>query len=241
MIAPVLQARGLTKDYGSHRALDGLDLSVGPGQIMCLLGANGAGKTTTISLFLGFIRPTAGQALVCGLEVAADPIATRRKLAYIPENVRLYPELTGVENLAYFTRLSGRPVGTDDALVAALEDAGLAPDAALRRVGTYSKGMRQKVGIAMAAARGAEALLLDEPTSGLDPKAANELMELLTRLTTQGVGVLMATHDIFRARSVGTLVGIMRRGQMVARLGPDELGSTDLEALYLDHMQESQP
>ena len=236
MTAPVLQASALTKDFGSHRALDGLDLSVGPGEIMCLLGANGAGKTTTISLFLGFIRPTSGEVRVCGLDVSADSVATRRKLAYIPENVKLYPELTGVENLAYFTRLAGREVAGDDALVAELEAAGLAGDAARRRVGTYSKGMRQKVGIAMAAARGAEALLLDEPTSGLDPKAANELMELLTRLTAQGVGVLMATHDIFRARSVGTRVGIMRRGQMVARLGPEELGSTDLEALYLDHM-----
>jgi ABC-type multidrug transport system ATPase subunit len=149
----VLQARGLVKHYGAHVALAGLDLEVGPGEVFCLLGANGAGKTTTIQLFLGFIEPTAGSARIKGLEVREHPVEARRALAYIPENVMLYPSLTGLENLEYFTTLAGVDDVSPARLRAILARAGLPHDAVERPVGDYSKGMRQKVGIAMAIAR----------------------------------------------------------------------------------------
>ncbi len=234
----VLEARGLVKHYGSHVALRGLDLAVDAGEVFCLLGANGAGKTTTIQLFLGFIQPTAGSAMIKGSEVRADPISARRHLAYIPENVMLYPTLSGLENLEYFTTLAGVDDTSAERLRGILDRAGLPADAVERPVGTYSKGMRQKVGIAMAIARRAELLLLDEPTSGLDPKASNEFSQLVSSLREEGVAVLMATHDLFRSREVGTHIGIMKRGELVARLDASTVSHTDLERIYLEHMHD---
>ncbi len=234
----VLEARGLVKHYGSHEALRGLDLTVHAGEVFCLLGANGAGKTTTIQLFLGFIEPTAGQALIKGLEVRDHTVETRRHLAYIPENVMLYPTLSGLENLEYFTILAGIDDTAPERLREVLTEAGLPTDAVDRPVGTYSKGMRQKVGIAMAIARRARLLLLDEPTSGLDPQASNEFSQLVTSLRDTGVAVLMATHDLFRSREVGTHIGIMKRGELVAHLDAGDVSHTDLEQVYLEHMRD---
>ena len=234
----VLQASGLVKHYGEHVALRGLDLSVGAGEVFCLLGANGAGKTTTIQLFLGFIEPTAGSAKIKGLEVRTHALETKRFLAYIPENVMLYPNLTGIENLEYFTTLAGIDDTSVDQLREILTRAGLPGDFVDRPVGTYSKGMRQKVGIAMAMARRAEVLLLDEPTSGLDPKASNEFSQLVGSLRDEGVAVLMATHDLFRSREVGTHIGIMKRGQLVAQMEATDVSHSDLERIYLEHMHD---
>ena len=234
----MLEAIGLTKRYDGVVALDTLNLTVKPGEVFCLLGANGAGKTTTINLFLNFIQPSAGTAKVNGLDVTAQPLETKRHLAYIPETVMLYKNLTGLENLEYFAALAGRPdLSRPDAL-GYFAEVGLAAEAADRRVGTYSKGMRQKVGIAIALAKGAKALLLDEPTSGLDPKASNEFSDLLTRMSANGVAVLMATHDLFRAKESGTRVGIMKHGRMVAQHGTAEFGHADLERVYLEHMRD---
>lgn len=233
-----LEARQLTKQYGDHTALDRLTLSIGAGEIYCLLGPNGAGKTTTINLFLGFVKPTSGSVCIHGLEVAKHPVETKRYLAYIPEQVMLYRNLTGVDNLEYFSALAGHDGYSREELLRLLSEAGLPREAALRRVSTYSKGMRQKVGIAIAVAKRAEALLLDEPTSGLDPKASNEFSDLLTRLSGQGVAILMATHDLFRAKQTGTRVGIMRYGRLVTEMRTDEIGHSDLEQVYLEHMHD---
>jgi ABC-2 type transport system ATP-binding protein len=224
--------------YGGHQALHGLHLSVHPGEIYCLLGPNGAGKTTTINLFLGFLKPTGGSALVGGMDVAAHPFATKEHLAYIPEQVMLYGNLTGLENLEYFTALAGKGDPGRSRLEEILVDAGLQPEAVGRRVSEYSKGMRQKVGIAIAVAKQAGALLLDEPTSGLDPRAANEFSAVLERLGERGVAVLMATHDLFRAKETGTRVGIMREGRLMAEMRTDDVGHADLERIYLDHMRD---
>jgi ABC-2 type transport system ATP-binding protein len=234
----VLHAEGLRKQYGDVVALHGLDLEVKAGEVFCLLGANGAGKTTTIQLFLGFISPTAGAARIDGLNVADHPLKTKTLIAYIPENVMLYPNLTGMENLRFFTTLAGNGELADAELLRMLKRAGLASEAVDRRVGTYSKGMRQKVGIAMAMAKNAKALLLDEPTSGLDPKASNEFSALLRRLRDDGVAILMATHDIFRSKEDGDRVGIMKQGQLVATHATSELSHADLERVYLDHMHD---
>jgi len=233
---PALEAKALTKRFGEHTALDGLDLAVGAGEILCLLGANGAGKTTTIQLFLGFLEPTAGDVFVAGKRVADDVVEARRKVAYIPENVRLYPHLTGTENLRFFTQLAGRPTPSHDQLVGWLRDAGLQDDAHEQRVGAYSKGMRQKVGVAMALAKDAEALVLDEPMSGLDPSAAATFCDLLRRLRDRDVGVLMTTHNLFRAHDVGDRVGIMKRGNLVALESTAEMDLAGLEGLYLDRI-----
>jgi ABC-2 type transport system ATP-binding protein len=233
----MLETIHLTKSYNGSKALDDLNLQIRAGEIFCLLGANGAGKTTTINLFLNFIPPTSGSAKINGLDVTEQPLETKRFLAYIPEQVMLYRNLTGLENLEYFTSLAGERYGRD-ALRAFLRDAGLPAEAADRRVGTYSKGMRQKVGIAIAIAKKAKALLLDEPTSGLDPKAANEFSELLKKLSGSGAVILMATHDLFRAKETGTRVGIMKHGKLVAELRTEEIGHADLERLYLQHMHD---
>jgi ABC-2 type transport system ATP-binding protein len=234
----MLEAVHLTKHYNGVAALDDLTLRVMPGEVFCLLGANGAGKTTTINLFLNFVEPTSGTATINGIDVTERPLETKKYVAYIPETVMLYKNLTGLENLEYFSALAGRPDYTRAQLLDVLKQVGLEPAAADKRVGTYSKGMRQKVGIAIALAKNATSLLLDEPTSGLDPKAANEFSALLSRLSEDGVAVLMATHDLFRAKESGTRVGIMKHGRLVRTLETTEVGHVDLERIYLEHMHE---
>jgi len=234
----VIQAIELCKSFGASLAVDHLTLLIQPGEVFCLLGANGAGKTTTINLFLNFIPPTSGHARIGGLDVVEHPVETKKRLAYIPEQVTLYRNLTGLENLRFFSRLAQASADSDDELLAILGQVGLTADHARRRVHTYSKGMRQKVGIAITIAKGATALLLDEPTSGLDPKAANDFSVLLSDLSSRGVAILMATHDLFRAKESGTRVGIMKHGRMVELLDTKQLGHSDLEQIYLRHMRD---
>ncbi len=231
----MLQAINLTKSYGAFTALDNLNLSVQAGNIFCLLGANGAGKSTTINLFLNFIEPTEGQATIDTLDVSQHPKKTKQLLSYIPENLRLYPNLTGLENLEFFCRLGGKRHANDQ-LEELLIQSGLQTDFIHQRVSNYSKGMRQKVGIALARARQAKVLLLDEPTSGLDPKASNEFSELLLDMKEKGVTTLMATHDLFRAKDTGTHIGIMKEGVLVEQFATEEVSFQDLEQLYLKHM-----
>jgi ABC-2 type transport system ATP-binding protein len=233
----MLETIHLTKNYNGSKALDDLNLSIQAGEVYCLLGANGAGKTTTINLLLNFIPPSAGTARINGLDVTKEPLQTKKFLAYIPEQVMLYRNLSGLENLEYFTSLAGERY-SHESLLGFLKEAGLPAEAAERRVSGYSKGMRQKVGIAIAIAKKAKALLLDEPTSGLDPKAANEFSELLKKLSGSGAAILMATHDLFRAKETGTRVGIMKHGKLVAQLRTEEIGHADLERIYLEHMHD---
>jgi ABC-2 type transport system ATP-binding protein len=231
----MLKATNLTKTYNGASALSDVSFEVNAGQIFCLLGANGAGKTTTINLFLNFIAPTSGQALIDGKDVVKEPLETKKLLTYIPENLTLYPNLSGIENLDYFAGLSGKKYVNEN-LRSFLTEAGLQTEAHDKRVSAYSKGMRQKVGVALALAKNAKVLLLDEPTSGLDPKASNEFSELLTRLSKKGVATLMATHDLFRAKETGTHIGIMKEGKLVESFTTDQINHTDLEKLYLKHM-----
>jgi ABC-2 type transport system ATP-binding protein len=219
--------------------LKGVSLEVPQGGITALLGANGAGKTTTINLFLGFLEPSTGSAWVNGREVARDPQGARADLAYVPEQVSLYPTLTGLENLEYFAKLSGGPVKDRSHLAEFLERVDLVRSAADVRVERYSKGMRQKVGLAIALAKNARALLLDEPLSGLDPKAANEFCALLVKLSAAGLAVLMATHDLFRAKEVAHRIGIMKSGRLMEELAAAKITHAQLERIYLDHMHDA--
>jgi ABC-2 type transport system ATP-binding protein len=232
----MLYAENLYKSYGDFMALHALNLEVKGGEIYCLLGANGAGKSTTINLFLGFINPTKGLVSINGLDVSQHNLATKQYISYIPENLMLYPHFSGIENLAYFVGLCHKHYSLEQ-LSTFLTAAGLQADAHHRKVGGYSKGMRQKVGIALALAKDAKALLLDEPTSGLDPQASNEFSNLLLGLQRKGVAILMATHDIFRAKQVATHIGIMKQGQLVKSFRNESISLTDLENTYLATIQ----
>ncbi len=234
----MIEAIDLSKRYEDGvLALDALHLQVKPGEIYCLLGANGAGKSTTIHLFLNFIEPTAGKALVNGVDVAANPLEAKQYLAYVSENVMLYGNFTATQNLEFFARLAGRRGLTRADYHMAMRRVGLAERSFDQRVKEFSKGMRQKLGIAIAMIKDAPALLLDEPTSGLDPKAAAEFQETLGELRERGKAILMCTHDIFRAKDVADRVGIMKEGRKVMERSRAELERENLERLYLDYMR----
>lgn len=227
--------KDLTKKYGNFTALNNLNLEIKEGEVFCLLGANGAGKSTTINLLLNFIAPTSGSASINGIDVTKNPKKTKSFLTYIPENLMLYPTLTAIENLDYFLGIGGNKFSKAE-LELFLEEAGLQKEAFHKRIQYFSKGMRQKVGIALAIAKEAKVLLLDEPTSGLDPKSSNEFGELLQKMRADNVAILMATHDIFRAKEIGTHIGIMKQGELKHSFSNDEISLQDLEKLYLETM-----
>ena len=229
----MLQIENLTKYYGDYQALKGINLTVEPGEVFCLLGQNGAGKSTTINLALGFLSPSSGQVLVNGVEVKPGDDRTRRMMAYIPEVVMLYGKLTAIENLDYFSRLAGFRYGRKE-LEALLLEADLQEGAFDRYVGSFSKGMRQKVGIAIAVAKNAGVLLMDEPTSGLDPRATEEFSLLVRQLSQRGKAILIATHDIFNAVSIATRIGIMRSGELLHVQPASEVSAESLLKLYLE-------
>ncbi|RVU14227.1 ABC transporter ATP-binding protein [Methylobacterium oryzihabitans] len=229
----VLEIRGATVRFGDRLALDGLDLTLRAGEVFALLGPNGAGKTTTVNLILGFLRADAGRVLVCGRDAGTEPVAARAETATIPEQVALYPNLTGLENLRYLATLAGLSLSRDAAR-RHLDEAGLAAEAQGRAAATYSKGMRQKVGVAVALARRARLLLLDEPTSGLDPAASAEFSGIVRAAARRGTAVLMATHDLYRVREMADRVGVLRAGRLVEEIDPGRLDHVALERLYLD-------
>lgn len=229
----MLEAIGLTKNYGEHKALNALNLTVSKGEIFCLLGQNGAGKTTTINLFLGFTNASSGTATINGVEVKPNETTTKKFLSYIPEVVMLYGNLSGVENLDFFSRLAGFKY-SNDRLEGFLTQAGLQLTAQHSRLTTYSKGMRQKVGIAIALAKNADAILMDEPTSGLDPKATAEFTAICKNLAAQGKTIFMATHDIFNAVNVSHRIGIMKEGSLVHTVPTSSITAAELQNLYLE-------
>jgi ABC-2 type transport system ATP-binding protein len=234
----MLKAENLTKQYGDYTALDKLNLEIKAGEVFCLLGSNGAGKSTTINIFLGFVPATSGRAIIDGQEVSMNNATTRNMVAYIPEIVNLYPTLSGMENLEYFSGLSGYSYTVQE-LKQYMETAGLQAGALDKRVSSYSKGMRQKVGIAIALVKKAKALFLDEPTSGLDPHASNEFSQTITRLSEQGVCTLMATHDLLMAKSLGNRIGIMHQGVLKHELLSAEVSHADLTKLYIDVVKQN--
>lgn len=228
----MIQAKGLSKQYKNQTALTGLDLLIDKGTIYALLGPNGAGKSTTINLFMGFTVPTSGMAMINGKAVKKGEAATRPYIGYIPENVMLYPHLTGLQNLGFFSGLNNKKY-TQKELGDLLSRAGLQQNAHSQKVSNYSKGMRQKVGIALALAKQAKALFLDEPTSGLDPLASHEFSSLLHNLKQEGVAILMVTHDLFRAKETADLIGIMKQGKLIHELTASHISATALEELYV--------
>jgi len=229
----VLRLDAVSAAFQGRKAVDGLSLSLAAGEVYALLGPNGAGKTTTLNLILGFIGAEAGRVLVDGVDVAADPAAARARLAYLPETVMLHPALSAVENLIYFALLSGRKLSPALAREM-LTKAGLQAEAHDRRAGGFSKGMRQKVGVAIARAKDARVLLLDEPTSGLDAAAANELSDMIRAAAAEGMAVFMATHDLLRVKDVADRLGILRGGRLIEERSTSTLDPMALERLYLE-------
>lgn len=227
----VLEASTVVAGYGNKTILQQLDLHIRCGEIYALLGANGAGKTTTLSLFLGFLAPLTGQVRVQGVDPITQAAEARRNIAYIPENVALYEHLSARENVAYLLDLADQNV-SQDSIDQALAAAGLAQDAFDRRVGGFSKGMRQKVAIALALARKVPALLLDEPTSGLDPQATTEFNRLLGVLREQGVAILMVTHDLLSAADVADRIGFLDAGRLVEEVAATGVDRFDVRTLH---------
>ncbi len=227
----MLQANKLCMRYDDTLAIKDLSFTVAPGEIFCLLGQNGAGKTTTINIFLGLTTPTSGEALIDN-HSAKNTKLIKNLIAYIPEIVQLYGNLSGIENLDFFSRLAGF-IYSKKELSSFLQRANLQEDAHQKKLSTYSKGMRQKVGIAIALAKNASYILMDEPTSGLDPKASVEFAEVCKELSANGVGILMATHDIFNAVNIGSKIGIMREGTLVHTAETAKISAQELQDLYI--------
>ena len=233
----MLQTINLTKRYEDNQlALDTLNLEIKAGQIFFLLGANGAGKTTTINLFLNFIMPTSGAAYINGIDATQNPLDAKKHVSFLSENVMLYGNFTARQNLDFFAKLGGKNKMSKADYYALLRRVGLQDEAFEKKLKTFSKGMRQKVGLAIALAKDADNMLLDEPTSGLDPQAAAEFVSMLQEQKKAGKAILMCTHDIFRAKELADEVGIMKGGHLVKMLTRKEFLEEDLERLYLEYM-----
>lgn len=229
--------QNISKKFKGVKAIVQLSLAVAEGEIYGLLGSNGAGKSTTLNILLGFLKPDDGKTLVNGIDTSSDADEARKQIGYIPENVNLYPYLTGIENLDYFCKLAGKKYSKSE-LSDFLTACGLQAEAHSKRTETYSKGMRQKVGIAIAYAKQAKVYLLDEPASGLDPLASNELSVLLKKLAAEGAAILMASHDIFRVRETCNHIGILKHGVLIKEMHTSDVTANELEKIYLNYMQD---
>jgi len=237
----MLETVNLTKRYEDGQlAVDHMSFRVEPGEIFCMFGANGAGKTTIINLMLNFISPTEGTVLVEGIDVTKEPLRSKDFISFVSENVMLYGNFTAFQNLDYFTKLAGKRNLTKADYAKALKSVGLQEEAFNQRTKNYSKGMRQKLGLAIAVIKDAPNILLDEPTSGLDPQSGQEFLELLIKFRNEGKSIFMSTHDIFRAKLIADRVGFMKRGRLVMLKTKAELEGEDLTALYVQYMDESE-
>ena len=234
----VIEAKGLTKIYGTAAAVDHISFSVGRGEIFGLLGPNGAGKTTTILMMLGLTEISEGEVRVLGFNPAREPLSVKRRVGYLPDTVGFYDNLTASDNLRYTARLIGfRSNEREKRIAAALERVGLS-EFADNRVGTFSRGMRQRLGLAEILMKGAQIAILDEPTSALDPHATSELLGIIRAFKSEGVSVLLSSHLLERVQSVCDRVALFSSGRIalmgtVADLGREVLGGgyvVDIEA-----------
>jgi len=238
MSEPVIEAKGLTKRYGDAKAVDGVTFTIARGEIFGLLGPNGAGKTTTILMMLGLSDISDGTVRVLGHDPMRDPFSVKRRVGYLPDAVGFYDNLSATVNLHYTARLIGIPAEERDSRIAeSLDRVGLG-DVADKRVGTFSRGMRQRLGLAEILMKKAEIAILDEPTTGLDPQASSELLDMIRSLKRDGVTVLLSSHLLDRVQSVCDRVALFQSGHIalmgtVAELGREVLGggyAVDVEA-----------
>ena len=213
----VIELNGLTKKYGSFTAVDNLNLTIRKGEIFGLLGPNGAGKSTTILMMLGLTEPTSGTVEVCGIDSTRQPVGVKRKVGYLPEDVGFYDDRTGLENLVYTAQLNGiAPDEAKERALRLLERVGLA-DELTKKTGKYSRGMRQRLGLADVLIKNPEVIILDEPTSGIDPAGIREFMELILQLSREeSITVLFSSHYLHQVQQVCDRVGLFVRGQLIA-------------------------
>ena len=228
----VIEAAGLTKCYDTAHAVAGVTFSVTAGEIFGLLGPNGAGKTTTILMLLGLCDISAGQARVFGHDPMREPLEVKRLVGYLPDSVGFYDNLTAAENLTYTARLMGLDADTRRKRIAeALARVGLSA-VANKRVGTFSRGMRQRLGLAEIVMKQARIAILDEPTNGLDPQASVELLALIRSLKENGVSILLSSHLLDRVQSVCDRVALFNTGRIALMGTVDELGRKVLGGGY---------
>jgi len=229
----VIEAKGLTKKYGQAVAVDHISFTVGRGEIFGLLGPNGAGKTTTILMLLGLTDISEGEISVLGFNPAREPLSVKRRVGYLPDTVGFYDQLSAADNLRYTARLIGFAFAEREKRVAAaLEQVGLA-ESADHHVGTFSRGMRQRLGLAEILMKGAQIAILDEPTSGLDPHATSELLGIIRRFKAEGVSVLLSSHLLERVQSVCDRVALFSSGRIALMGSVSELGREVLGAGYV--------
>jgi ABC-2 type transport system ATP-binding protein len=232
-----IRAKGLTKKYGDFTAVDKLDLNVEHGEIFGLLGPNGAGKTTTILMLLGLSEPSAGTARVLDYDPALNPTAVKRKVGYLPDNVGFYSGMSGRQNLRYTARLNRIPKSeAEDRIDELLERVGMR-EAANRKVETYSRGMRQRLGLADVLVKDPSIIILDEPTTAIDPAGVEEVLALVRQLADSGAAILLASHLLHQVQQVCDRVGIFVSGKLVASGTTDKLaaqagtGSIEIEVM----------
>jgi ABC-2 type transport system ATP-binding protein len=210
----VIEAHALAKRYGATQAVAGIDLAVAQGEILGLLGPNGSGKTTTILMLLGLTEPSAGQVRVLGFDPLRQPLEVKRVVGYLPDSVGFYDGLTARQNLAYTARLAGlRGAALDQRIAEALKQVELA-GVARQRVSTFSRGMRQRLGLADILAKRARIAILDEPTAALDPHSTQEFLQLIRRLKHDGVTVLLSSHHLDQVQVVCDRVALFHRGRI---------------------------
>jgi len=217
MAENIIELVDLTKNYGSFTAVNRLNLSVKKGEVFGLLGPNGAGKSTTILMMLGLTEPTSGSVKVCGINSTENPIEVKRRVGYLPEDVGFYPDLTGMENLKYIARLNGIPEkDVETKAREMLTRVGL-DEQAEKKTGKYSRGMRQRLGLAEVLIKTPEVIILDEPTSGIDPTGIREFLELIVQLSKEeGITVLFSSHNLHQVQQVCDRVGLFVSGKLIA-------------------------
>ena len=217
MDKPIIRVRELTKRYGNFTAVDHLDLDIATGEIFGLLGPNGAGKSTTILMLLGLSEPTAGEIEVCGTDPVRSPIAVKRLVGYLPDNIGFYESWTALENLQFTAQLNG--IGHAEAksrALSLLEKVGL-QDVATKKVGKFSRGMRQRLGLADSLIKEPKVLILDEPTLGLDPMGVKDFTSLILRLSKEEkLTVLLSSHQLYQVQQICDRVGLFIQGKLVA-------------------------
>jgi ABC-2 type transport system ATP-binding protein len=244
----VIQTRGLSKVYLGQVAVQPLDLDIAEGEIFGFLGPNGAGKTTTILMLLGLTEPSAGTVRVLGLDPCRNPIVVKRQVGYLQENMGFYGDMTGWQMLAYIADLNGiNPKAAYGPMVEAFRDVGLSGEED-KKIAAYSRGMRQRLGIAEILLKQPRIAILDEPTLGLDPDATNRIMDLIGKIcTARKMTVLLSSHQLHQAQKICTRVGIMIKGKMVAcgpmaELAREKLGigqeHYSLEEIYMKYFTE---
>jgi ABC-2 type transport system ATP-binding protein len=228
----VIVTRGLTKRYGRVVAVEDLNLGVAEGEVFGLLGPNGSGKTTTILMLLGLTEPTSGEARVLGLDPMREPLKVKAKVGYLPDQVGFYGELTAWENLRYTTRLLGLPEAEAKArLEEVLRRMGLW-EVRDRRVSAFSRGMRQRLGLAEVLLKRPKVAILDEPTLGLDPEAAREFLDLIKGLKAEGITVLLSSHLLHQVQEICDRVGLFHKGRLALLGRVEELAARVLGGGY---------